>query len=158
MNQFVVMGTVIVTVAIVHWVVRGDVPRQWRLERRIKQSTRRRERQLLEWMVKNRMELDTVRDLSIDGLLVREFGYLLRHVTDGQLDTFKDFEKVHDLYPLIVAGINKDMQDPLEVERNLADLETARANLTNLRRIVDVIARYVEKCRDLHLTDRLALD
>lgn len=109
-------------------------------------------------MVKNRMELDTVSDLSIDGLLVREFGYLLRHVTGGKLDTFKDFEKVHDFYPLIVAGINKDMQSPLEVERNLADLETALANLTNLRRIVDVIARYVEKCRDLHLTDRLALD
>jgi len=50
------------------------------------------------------------------------------------------------------------MGNQLEVERNLADLETARANLTNLRRIVDTIARYVDKCRDLHLTDRLALD
>ena len=145
MNQLVVLGGVGLAVAVGRWLVRGDAPRQWRMERRAKQSARRQERMLSEWMVDLRMKLDAVSDLSIDGLLVREFSYLLRHVTDGRLDTFKDFEKVHDFYPLIVAGIAKDMQNPLEVERNLADLETARANLKNLRRIVDVIARYVDK-------------
>ncbi|WP_152034523.1 hypothetical protein [Burkholderia contaminans] len=158
MNQIFEMSAVAAAVAVVCWVVRGDAPRQWRLERKVKQSNRARERKLEEWMVQQRLEFHGTMGFSINGLIVREFNYLLRHVTGGKLERFDDLEMIHASYPLIIAGITKEMKHPLEVERNLADLETAQTNLRNLRQIVEVISRYVDKCYDLNLRDRLITD
>ncbi|MBJ9698620.1 hypothetical protein [Burkholderia cenocepacia] len=158
MNQIFEISAVIVAVAVVHWLVRGDAPRQWRLERKVRQSNHARERKLKEWMVQQRMDFDGQMGFSIQDLVVREFNYLLGHVTDGKLERFDDLARIHESHPLIIAGITKEMQHPLEAERNLADLETAQANLRNLRQIVELISRYVEKRYDLNLRDALITD
>lgn len=113
------------------------------------------ETEIAQWMAERRMELDGPGGLVIDGAMVRDYCNLLRHVTNERLDSFRNFEGIYDMYPAIVGGIVKDMQNPLETERHGLELDAARANLKTLRRIVEVIHGYVERCRELGLEDRL---
>ncbi|KIP18467.1 hypothetical protein KY49_3598 [Burkholderia sp. MSHR3999] len=89
----------------------------------------------------------------VDGLLVSEFGYLLRYVTSGKHDSFKNFEAIADDYAAIDGAIFKEMSKavPKEAEVNFTSPDGARRNLENMRYIVKAITEYVALAKTLEL-------
>lgn len=89
----------------------------------------------------------------VDGLLVSEFGYLLRHVTTGKHDSFKNFEAIADDFTEIDGAIVIEVskQTPREAEVNFTSPEGARRNLENMRYIVRAITEYVDLAKKLEL-------
>lgn len=89
----------------------------------------------------------------VDGLLVSEFGYLLRYVTSGKHDSFTNFEAIANDYVAIDGAIVTEMAKPIprEAEVNFTTPEGARRNLENLRYIIKAIAEYVSLAAKLDL-------
>lgn len=87
---------------------------------------------------------------SINRLVVSEFGYLLRHVTDGRHYHFDNFTALAQDEREIDHAIAKEigLNLPREAEANMTTVEGARHNLENMRDIVYVIARYVEFAKE----------
>jgi hypothetical protein len=83
--------------------------------------------------------------------IVSEFGYLIRYITEdlqgGAIDDFDDFERIANHIDYIEARISLELQSESPRETRLVSLETARANLRNLRLIVKCLAAYVEMAR-----------
>lgn len=90
---------------------------------------------------------------SVDGLIVSEFGYLLRYVTEDKHDSFKDFAAIADDYAAINGAIVIEMAKPIprEAEVNFTTPEGASRNLKNLHYIVEAITKYVELANNLGL-------
>lgn len=89
----------------------------------------------------------------VDGLLVSEFGYLLRYVTSEKYDSFKNFEAIADDFAAIDGAIFSEMSKaiPREAEVNFTSPDGARRNLENMRYIVRAITEYVDLAKKLEL-------
>lgn len=100
-----------------------------------------------------RFKLNGGYGFSVNGLLVREFDYLLRYVTGGKHDSFQDFGEIADNVVSINAAIVSEMQKPIprEEEVNFTSHEGAIRNLENLRYIVLCVAEYVALAKELDL-------
>ncbi|KVX12576.1 hypothetical protein WL03_22970 [Burkholderia ubonensis] len=83
------------------------------------------------------------------GLLLREYNYPLSVVTKGKLQNFRNFAKVFDNYPLIVAGIMARKRDLTATATNAEILQADVSALDDLRCIVNIIVQYVDRCKML---------
>lgn len=88
------------------------------------------------------------RALSIGGLLVSEFGYLLRHYSNGKLKSFDNFFSVYEIKDNLLRNIDSDFESdsPREFESGMVGKETALGNLRNLKGIILAISEYTETC------------
>jgi hypothetical protein len=88
---------------------------------------------------------------AVDGLMVSEFGYLLRYVTHGKHVSFEDFAAIANDFVAIDNAIVTEMAKPTpkEAEVNFTTPEGARRNLENLRYIIKAITKYVELANHL---------
>lgn len=110
----------------------------------------RRKRELLKKFVKqNHFYLNGSYGFSVNGVLVSEFGYLLRYVSDGKHETFNNFEALADDFVSINGAIVLEMRKPVprEMEVNFTTRDGALTNLENLQTIVRSITKYVELAR-----------
>lgn len=94
------------------------------------------------------------KSLSIHGLLVSDFCYLLRHYSQGRLDSFDDFEKIQSQRDLILQNIQEDIEsgNPYELQIGMTSKETAINNIQNLKNIIRAICEYSEACESLYLS------
>lgn len=97
------------------------------------------------------------RSLVIHGLLVSEFGYLLRHYSGGELDSFSNLSTVTAHANTVLLAMEADYENPRE-SQVLCDLKTAQANLDNLRGIMGAILAYVRECGRLGLDPQQTLE
>lgn len=100
-----------------------------------------------------RFKLNGPMGFSVDGLLVREFAYLLRYVTNGKHRAFDDFEKIANDFVAIDAAILTGMKRPMlrEEEAHFTGHEGALRNQRNLRNIVRCITEYVHLAKEIGL-------
>lgn len=87
--------------------------------------------------------------------IVSEFGYLIRYITEdlpgGAIDAFDDYERIANHFSYVDSRIVLELQSDTPRETRLTSLETARANLRNLRLIVKCLTAYVEMARAVGL-------
>lgn len=111
---------------------------------------RKRDKAFAAFEAQHEFTLNGRMGFSIHRLVVSEFGYLLRHVTDGKHDNFDNFTAIardeREIDLSITKEINLDL--PREAEVKMTTVEGARHNLENMRSIVHVIARYVEFAKE----------
>lgn len=100
-----------------------------------------------------RFKLNGAYGFSVNGLLVREFGYLLRYVTNGKHCSFENFEEIANDFSAINGAIATELGKPTprEEEVNFTSHEGALQNLRNLQYIVRCIADYVDLAKELDL-------
>lgn len=108
----------------------------------------RNKRSINRWMKDQRMELRGDGSI-VCGLLLREYNYPLSVVTKGKLQNFRNFAKVFDNYPLIVAGIMARKRDLTATATNAEILQADVSALDDLRCIVNIIVQYVDRCKML---------
>lgn len=115
-----------------------DIPKRKRMER---------------FAEERRFKLNGAYGFSVNGLLVREFGYLLRYVTNGKHDSFENFEEIANDFVAIDGAIVNEIGKPTprEEEVNFTSHEGAVQNLKNLRYIVRCISEYVDLAKELGL-------
>lgn len=117
---------------------------------------KQKQKRMEQFAEERRFKLNGEYGFSVDGLLVREFGYLLRHVTRGKHGSFQNFDEIADNFVAINGAIVIEMQrdTPREEEVNFTTHEGAIRNLKNLQYIVKCIADYVDLAKQLGLTTR----
>jgi hypothetical protein len=98
-------------------------------------------------------ELNGCLGFTVNGLLVREFGYLLSYVTNNKHDSFVDFEEIANDFVAIDSAIVIETRKPVprEEEVHFTSHEGAIQNLKNLRYIVFCIKEYVDLAKELGL-------
>lgn len=108
--------------------------------------------QVDKFLLQHKMNLRGDYGFSVNGLMVSEFGYLLREVSGGKLHNFDNFNAIHAAFPAINGAIAQQIMAPVLVEEKALGIahETALYNMRNLRNICVTISKYVE------LLDRLA--
>lgn len=86
--------------------------------------------------------------LVVNELVANEFGYLLRYLTDGKLDSFSDLRKICGNRELILDAIDVELAKELPRESEVFHYprEIAEGNLLNLRVIVETTCEYVDLC------------
>ncbi|MDH0734798.1 MULTISPECIES: hypothetical protein [Achromobacter] len=114
------------------------------------------DRHMEKWCEQHRMNLNNGKRLVIGGLLVSEFGYLLRYYSNGALSSFENFQAIADAADGLVAQFEADFANPREYQNLNIGLSTAQANLKNLMMIVRTIAEYVNECNAQGCEARLA--
>lgn len=92
--------------------------------------------------------------LTMHRLAVNEFGYLIRYLTNGNIESFSDFRLITNNKHLIDERIkNELLKDVLrESEVFGYSRETTEGNILRLQKIVDSIYEYTNLC------DRLGVD
>jgi hypothetical protein len=86
---------------------------------------------------------------TVCGLLLRDYNYPLSVITKGKLQNFRNFVEVFDNYPLIVAGIMARKRDLTATAANAETLQADVSALGDLRRIVNTVVQYVDRCKTL---------
>lgn len=106
------------------------------------------------FMAKHEMTFHGFGGLNIHSMLVREFGYLLRYITDKKIDSLSDFRVIANNSEMINLNIKRELSKDVlrESEALGVSRQTAEGNMTRLRGIVNVITQYTAMC------DRLGAD
>ncbi len=109
----------------------------------------RAEKKRKDFMKTHNMKFNGYGGLCIHSLVVSEFGYLLRYLTDGKVDSFDDFEKIVETTPLIHSSAKHELEkNVLKEEENLKiSHELATRNIQKLLDIVECINKYVDLCK-----------
>lgn len=107
-------------------------------------ADKRKQKRMQAFCEEKCFKLDGNYGFSIGGLIVREFAYLLRFVSDGKHESFDDFVALREDIHQLKAGILKEyyMTTPTETERLGVDPATAKRNMQNLDMILSAIAAY----------------
>jgi hypothetical protein len=106
-----------------------------------------------EFMSRHGMSFNGFGGLVICDLVASEFGYLLRYLTDGELDRIGEFEKIREKKDQILSAIKDELEKPTLRESEALGVSrgTAISNMENLRCIIESICDYVDLCRSLDL-------
>lgn len=85
--------------------------------------------------------------ITVNGLLISEFGYLLRYYSNGKLDHFDNLQAIAESSNNLIAAIDAElMADETREQQNLGvSRSTAIANLGNLRSIILTLTAYQER-------------
>ncbi|MFN4267051.1 MAG: hypothetical protein ACK4F8_15035 [Aquabacterium sp.] len=97
-----------------------------------------------EFCRQNSIELNGDYGFAINGLLVSEFGYLLRLVSAGRFERFDSLRAMYNDRQQILYGITHELQLEQLTEERLVTHETAVFNMKNLQGIVRKIFAMVE--------------
>lgn len=110
-----------------------------------------KQRQLKAYREKHNIHFEGFGGLSVGGLIVSEFGYLLRYYSGGALDTFSDLTALNASKNSILTAIQNDWRNPkLREEVGLGvTRETAAGNVKNLTMIIEVLGSYADECERL---------
>ncbi|QXQ20684.1 hypothetical protein [Pseudomonas tolaasii] len=111
----------------------------------------KRVRKVAEFMDKNEMNFAGYGGLNIHRQVVREYGYLLRYITEGKLDTFQDFRAIRDSHVDIIKSIDQELAKPLLRESEVYGYsrQTAEGNLIRLKALIATITEYTNLCETL---------
>ena len=87
---------------------------------------------------------------TVHGLLIHEFGYLLRYYSNEKLDCFDDLQALYNIRNDVLDAIEKDISSKRTKEEESLGVsrETAIANLKNLKEIIISLCNYFEVERE----------
>lgn len=104
-------------------------------------------------MHENSMSFEGYGGLVVHGLVVHEFGYLLRYLTKGKQDRLDDFRAIRENRDLILSAIKSELSKEVLRESEVfgCSRETTEGNILNLQKIVISICEYVDLCERLDL-------
>lgn len=110
-------------------------------------------RKLRKFMRQHDMVIEGYGGLNIRGLVVHEFGYLLRYYSGGGVDSFDDLAAVAGVAPQIEGAINQELAVGQLREQQALNVSkaTAEANVRNLIQVLHVIVEYIAECKKLGL-------
>lgn len=104
-------------------------------------------------MHEHNMRMEGFGGLIIHSLVVSEFSYLLRYVTDNKIERFNDFHLIYknkdEILNVIETEIKKEVLNESEVFGY--SREITEGNIKNLRKIIICICDYVDLCDSLNL-------
>ncbi|PKG80220.1 hypothetical protein CXF80_19020 [Shewanella sp. Actino-trap-3] len=101
-------------------------------------------RKLKKVALENSIDFDARMGLSINGNLVHDFGYLLKHYTTNNLESFDDRSAISKIKDKTIDAINLDLQNPKTQEELTFGVSraTAEGNLRNLIKILESLSNY----------------
>lgn len=104
-------------------------------------------------MQDNGMTFEGFGGLVIHHLVVYEFGYLLRYLTDGKIERFDDFDLINKNKEFILSAIDEELSKEVLRESEVFGYsrEITEGNIRNLQKIIITICSYVDLCRKLEL-------
>lgn len=102
-----------------------------------------------EFCRQNSIEINGDYGFAINGLLVSEFGYLLRLVSEGRYESFASLRSLYDDRQQILYGITHELHLDKLTEERLVSHETAVFNMRNLQGIMKKITAMVEMADQL---------
>jgi len=110
-------------------------------------------RKRLIFMHENRMSMESFSGLIIHNLIVSEFSYLLRYLTDNRIERFNDFYLIHKNKNEILSAIEIELEKDVLKESEVFGYsrEITEGNIKNLRAIIICICEYVDLCDSLNL-------
>ena len=110
-------------------------------------------REIKKFLSDNRIDFNGFGGFNVNNLVVDEFGYLLKYVSNGHVGVFDDLEKIYKEKDMILTNINDECEkNILREEENLnVSHETAVSNMLNLKGIIIKICSFVEKCQELNI-------
>lgn len=97
-----------------------------------------------EFCRQNSIELNGDYGFAINGLLVSEFGYLLRLVSAGRYESFSSLRSLYKDRQQILYGITHELHLQQLTEERLVSHQTAVFNMKNLQGIMKKIIVMVE--------------
>ncbi|WP_414894424.1 hypothetical protein [Pseudomonas sp. IT-232MI5] len=105
-------------------------------------------KEIKEFIVKHDIKFDGFGGLNINRQVVREYGYLVRMLTEGRLDTLYDFREVFNCGELLLSSIRQELsRDVLRESEALGySRQTTEGNMLRLQGLVETIIQYVALC------------
>jgi hypothetical protein len=101
-----------------------------------------------EFMAEIDMTFNGYGGLSMHRLAVSEFGYLIRYLTGGKIESFSDFRVIVENKEVIDESIKKELSKDVLRESEVFGYsrETTEGNILRLQKIVNSICEYTALC------------
>lgn len=113
-----------------------------------------------EFMAEIDMTFNGYGGLSMHRLAVSEFGYLIRYLTDGKIESFSDFRVIVENKEAIDESIKAELSKDILRESEVFGYsrETTEGNILRLQKIVNSICEYTALCDRLGVNIYAARD
>lgn len=92
--------------------------------------------------------------MTIKKNIISEYGYLLNYVSNGEVETFDDLDKVLENKEIILKNIDDELSKAVLVEGAYYNIsnESARTNMEDLKTIILTISNLKEYAKTLNLS------
>lgn len=118
-----------------------------------KKKTNPKTAKVQEFMAKINMTFNGYGGLCMHSLVVSDFGYLIRYLTEGKIDSFSDFRAITENKELIEKSIKRELSKEIlrESEAFGYSREISEGNILRLQKIVNSIYEYTTLCDELEV-------
>lgn len=106
-----------------------------------------------EYFIKNEIDF-YFSYMTIKKNMISEYGYLLNYVSNGEVETFDDLDKVLENKEVILKNIDDELSKKVlreEANLNISN-ESARTNMEDLKTIILTISNLKEYAKTLNLS------
>lgn len=110
-------------------------------------------KEIEEYFIKNEIDF-YFSYITIKKNIISEYGYLLNYVSNGEVETFDDLDKVLKNKEIILKNIDDELSKAVLVEGayyNISD-ESARMHMEDLKTIILTISNLKEYAKTLNLS------
>ncbi|RAZ48864.1 hypothetical protein [Campylobacter hyointestinalis] len=112
-----------------------------------------KKQKIKKFLEQNRINFNGYGGFNIDGLVINEFGYLIKYISDGTISNFYDLQKIHQNKDMLLKNIDKECSKETLKEQEHFNIshETAIYNQNNLKNIIIKICSFIDICKELKL-------
>lgn len=110
-------------------------------------------KEIEEYFIKNEIDF-YFSYITIKKNIISEYGYLLNYVSNGEVETFDDLDKVLENKEIILKNIDNELSKAVLVEGAYYNIsnESARTNMEDLKTIILTILNLKEYAKTLNLS------
>ena len=110
-------------------------------------------KEIEEYFIKNEIDF-YFSYITIKKNIISEYGYLLNYVSNGEVETFDDLDKVLENKEIILKNIDNELSKAVLVEGAYYNIsnESARTNMEDLKTIILTISNLKEYAKTLNLS------
>lgn len=110
-------------------------------------------KEIEEYFIKNEIDF-YFSYMTIKKNMISEYGYLLNYVSNGEVETFDDLDKVLKNKEIILKNIDDELSKAVLVEGAYYNIsnESARTNMEDLKTIILTILNLKEYAKTLNLS------
>ena len=110
-------------------------------------------KEIEEYFIKNEIDF-YFSYMTIKKNMISEYGYLLNYVSNGEVETFDDLDKVLENKEIILKNIDDELSKKVlreEANLNISN-ESAKTNMEDLKTIILTISNLKEYAKTLNLS------
>lgn len=110
-------------------------------------------KEIKEYFIKNEIDF-YFSYITIKKNIISEYGYLLNYVSNGEVETFDDLDKVLENKEIILKNIDDELSKAVLVEGAYYNIsnESAKTNMEDLKTIILTILNLKEYAKTLNLS------